>query len=223
MASDGFVEVFYSNGEAISSPLSGDLVDALVESIEVGCVIAPTETVYGVIAKATLTGLGTISEAKGRSVDQLPPVLISGIDVIDGEYYFNSSIQAEKTQLLIDNFWPGLLTIVFPSREGAKLPSSNGSVAVRHSPNRYLAEVSRRVGPLYASSANITGAPTIRGAEDLSYGDGLVLLSRVGRAYCTIEPFGSLPSTILEVLADGSWICHREGAISIDAIANLLQ
>ncbi len=220
---DGFVEVTIKGGRAVIEDFQGDIVDKIAGFVTVGAVICPTETVYGVIAKANRSGLETIARAKGRSIDQLPPVLISDFGAIEGDVRFESELQAQKTALLIDTFWPGSLTLVLPILERTNLPSNRGVVAVRQTPNRVLAEVSRVVGPLYASSANIHGASTITCADDLVSGDGFELLSRVGVAYCS-SPNGSvLASTIVEVKVDGSWLCHREGAISIDSIAGALE
>lgn len=220
---DGFVEVTIRDGRAVIEELQGDIVDKIAGFVSVGAVIAPTETVYGVIAKADLSGLETISRAKGRSIHQLPPVLISDFDAVEAEVGWESKLQRQKTASLIDTFWPGSLTLVLPIPKSTKLPSNRGVVAVRQTPNRVLAEVSRIVGPLYASSANIHGAPTITGADELIAGDGFELLSRVGVAYCNAPNGSVLASTIVEVKVDGSWLCHREGAISIESIAGVLD
>lgn len=220
---DEFIETWYENGLAHSQPFTGDLPASLAEWISKGAVIAPTETVYGVIALASKVGLETIAYAKGRSVEQLPPVLVSSYGDFQPYVRFASKVQELRTTALIEAFWPGSLTIVLPVRDDCDIPANGGVLALRHTPNDLLAAVATRVGPIYASSANVHGAPTVTGVQDLTVGDGLTLLSRVGRAFCSSEYRPSLASTIVEVSSTGSWRCHRVGAISVERISEILD
>ena len=218
-----FVEVKYDGSSAVLKSFDGSVIEKIASCVASGVVIAPTETVYGILTRADFMGLKAIAVAKGRSIDQLPPVLISNFEMIEDQVLFRSKVQREKTEILVKTFWPGSLTLVFPMHPSSNLPSHRGVVAVRQTPNRILAEVSEIVGPLYASSANTHGAPTITGAEDLLSGEGLELLSRVGTAYCNRSKGGTAASTIIEVVEDGALICHREGAIALDSITTVLK
>ena len=64
--------------------------------------------------------------------------------------------------LLIEVFWPGPLTILFPAR--ASLPhaltAGTGLVGIRLSSCQPLCELLTRVGPLTGTSANRAGGAT---------------------------------------------------------------
>ncbi len=66
----------------------------------------------------------------------------------------------ESGQDLIDEFWPGPLTLVFRASSTLKwdLGDTNGTVAVRMPLHPVALELLRRTGPMAVSSANKTGA-----------------------------------------------------------------
>ncbi|MGO1802297.1 MAG: L-threonylcarbamoyladenylate synthase [Microbacteriaceae bacterium] len=124
-------------------------------------IVMPTDTVYGIAADAfTPSAVQRLLDAKGRGRDQPPPVLVSGQQALAA---LVEEIP-EPVQRLVDEFWPGGLTIVLPAQPSLSwdLGDTLGTVAVRMPDQRVALELLEETGPLAVSSANRTGrAPAI--------------------------------------------------------------
>lgn len=124
--------------------------------------VIPTETVYGLAARIDREeALRKIFQIKGRPSDNPLIVHVSSMDmlrtVVDGDI-------PQEYRLLIDNFWPGPLSLVFRA-SSAVSPTIRGSgretVAVRMPASRHLLRLIDRIGvPLAAPSANTSGRPS---------------------------------------------------------------
>ena len=128
-------------------------------------IVMPTDTVYGIAADAfTPSAVRRLLEAKGRGRDQPPPVLVSGQDALAALV----EEVPEPVQRLVDEFWPGGLTIVLPAQPSLSwdLGDTLGTVAVRMPDQRVALELLAETGPLAVSSANLTGHPAAISAED---------------------------------------------------------
>ena len=128
-------------------------------------IVMPTDTVYGIAADAfTPSAVRRLLEAKGRGRDQPPPVLVSGQEALAA---LVEEIP-EPIQRLVDEFWPGGLTIVLPAQPSLSwdLGDTLGTVAVRMPDQRVALELLAETGPLAVSSANLTGRPAAISAED---------------------------------------------------------
>lgn len=126
-------------------------------------VVIPTDTVYGVAADAfSPSAVEALLEAKGRGRQQPPPVLVSGVDAM------RALVEAipDEVRSLVDEFWPGGLTIVLPAQPSLSwdLGDTEGTVAVRMPDQRIAQELLEETGPLAVSSANLTGQPAATSA-----------------------------------------------------------
>ena len=85
-----------------------------IQAIKNGDVVAfPTETVYGLGADAwNSEAIAKVFETKGRPSDNPLIVHVSDFDQIND---FAAEIP-EAAQLLIEEFWPGPLTLVFKKK-----------------------------------------------------------------------------------------------------------
>lgn len=141
--------------------------EAAVEIKEGKIVLFPTETVYGIGANALdQKAVNKIFEAKGRASDNPLIVHICNLDMLNDLVQEVGEIEGK----LINNFWPGPLTIIFNRKEcipnnvtagldtvGIRMPSN--SVA------RKLIEFAEL--PIAAPSANISGKPSGTKIEDI--------------------------------------------------------
>lgn len=119
-------------------------------------IVMPTDTVYGVAADAfSAAAVQKLLEAKGRSRQQPPPVLVGSVDAL---HALVESVPEEVTSL-VERFWPGGLTIVLPAQPSLTwdLGDTQGTVAVRQPANPIALELLAETGPLAVSSANVTG------------------------------------------------------------------
>lgn len=121
-------------------------------------VIVPTDTVYGIAADAfSPLAVMSLLGAKGRGREMPPPVLISNVGTINA---LARDIPGWVHDL-VDQFWPGPLTVVCNQQSSLQwdLGETRGTVAVRMPKDEVALELLGRTGPLAVSSANLTGQP----------------------------------------------------------------
>ncbi len=111
-------------------------------------VIFPTETVYGIgaLAKST-TAMDKLRNAKSRDEKGHFTLHVSDIEQIS-DWVPELSAAA---QALMEKFWPGPLTIIFPT--------ADSTIGIRLPANEIARALIRSSGPLFASSANRSGEP----------------------------------------------------------------
>jgi len=132
-------------------------------------VVLPTDTVYGVAADAfNARAVAALLAAKGRGRQQPPPVLVAGVSTLRALV----AEVPEPVERLVEEFWPGGLTMVLPAQPSLSwdLGETRGTVAVRMPAHRIALELLEETGPLAVSSANRTGlaaAVTIDDARDM--------------------------------------------------------
>lgn len=92
-----------------------------------GLVAFPTETVYGLGARADDdAAVAAIFAAKGRPADH---PLIVHVCSVNAATRFASEIPL-VAQRLIDAFWPGPLTLILPRRSGVAVAASGGHASI---------------------------------------------------------------------------------------------
>lgn len=130
-----------------------------------GLVAFPTETVYGLGANAfDECAIKNIFKAKGRPSDNPLIVHIWNVSQLD-ELVLEIS---ESAKLLIDEFWPGPLTLLFKKSEKVPYVTSGGldTVAIRMPDNEIALKLLRSVNiPIAAPSANTSGRPSPTNSE----------------------------------------------------------
>jgi L-threonylcarbamoyladenylate synthase len=187
-----------------------------------GLVAFPTDTVYGIaVSSRTPGGLARLFAAKQRPPDRAIVLLLS--DVAQAS---ELGILGPAGEALAGAFWPGGLTLIVRQRgdtvpalslaTGAD-PEAGRTVGLRvpdHSTPRALAAA---VGPLPTTSANRSGDPEARDAQDVvdQVGAALDLVLDGGPAR------GPRPSTVVDVSGEAPRIL-RDGPVSADAIAAAL-
>jgi L-threonylcarbamoyladenylate synthase len=131
---------------AVSAVLNGELV------------VLPTDTVYGLGADAfSPTAVTRLLTAKGRGRDMPPPVLVGTVRAATALV----EDLGPDGQRLIDEFWPGGLTIVCRAARTLSwdLGDTKGTVAIRMPEDAVALDLLRETGPMAVSSANMTGQP----------------------------------------------------------------
>ena len=173
-----------------------------------GLVAFPTETVYGLGAKAERTGAAKLASLKGRDRSKPIALLLSRFDLA-GRSVSEVSATARR---LADAFCPGPITLVLPARGG-------GTVGVRVPDHEVaLALVRACGGALYATSANLSGQPPARSAEEVAaaFPRGLDLIVDGGAVAI------GTASTVVRVDGD-RWEILRTGALSEQDLAAALS
>jgi len=175
-----------------------------------GIVALPTETVYGLVVMPDERGVERLIAAKQRSADKGIQLLVDSI----GQARALAVVPA-LAERLAAAFWPGPLTLVLPRRADVSLPAGLGggrpTLGIRLPNHDVPRRLARELGPLAASSANISGQPDATTAElvTTSLGDVVALVLDDGPVR------GGVPSTVVDCTGpdDGVRIL-RVGALS---------
>ena len=147
-----------------------------------GLVAFPTETVYGLGARADDdAAVARIFEAKGRPADH--PLIVHVGDVAAAQAF--ASEWPESARKLADAFWPGPLTVIVPRRSGMGTASAAGQTSIglrcpSHPVARALLDAAAALGVAGVSgpSANRFGriSPTTAAHVHEEFGDALNIL-----------------------------------------------
>jgi tRNA threonylcarbamoyl adenosine modification protein (Sua5/YciO/YrdC/YwlC family) len=170
------------------------LETAAKELGEGGLVVFPTDTVYGVGGEAfNQFATSRIFEVKRRPRKMPLPVLVSR----PRQAWALCAAVPNAAAELAAAFWPGGLTLILPAADGLSLDlgETKGRIAVRMPANDDLIELIATVGPLAATSANVSGAPTPSTVADIraELGDAVGVYLDGGPASADV------PSTIVDV------------------------
>ncbi|MDJ0339395.1 L-threonylcarbamoyladenylate synthase [Cryobacterium sp. PH31-O1] len=191
-------------------------------------VVIPTDTVYGVAADAfNAEAVQLLLDAKGRSRQSPPPVLIPGIPTLDAL----AVDVPQPVRDLVAAFWPGGLTVIVNAQPSLvwDLGETRGTVALRMPSNQIALDLLAATGPLAVSSANLSGMPATRDAQaaEAALGESIEVYLDGGTAGSTYESVfgesGEGSSTIVDATGfetNGGFLhIVRSGVISEDAIA----
>ena len=132
-------------------------IKQLAAALKAGqCAIFPTDTVVGIgVAAAYAQNPQAIFAAKQRPAGKSVAWLVGGVDALD---VYGAKVP-DYARNLAHAFWPGALTLVV--RASAEVPAAyqapNGSIALRMPAHTSCLEIIHQVGPLAASSANLSG------------------------------------------------------------------
>ena len=145
-----------------------DKIKEAAEEIKRGnIVLFPTETVYGIGANALdEKAVNKIFEAKGRASDNPLIVHICDIDMLRDLV----KDVGEVEEMLIKNFWPGPLTIIFNRKKciPSNVTAGLETVGIRFPSNKIAQELIKLSNcPIAAPSANISGKPSGTKIEDI--------------------------------------------------------
>lgn len=196
-----------------------------------GCLLAGGVVVY---PAATFFALGCLAgnenaaelvcRVKGR--DRLKPLPVIAGSMEQAACAVNLDSVPKK---LLENFWPGALSILCPAKNLVQAAvNAAGEAAIRIDGNACARELALLAkGALTASSANISGFPAPARPEDL-HPEFLRRLEELGSLAAIFlppapqaMPKGGLPSTIIELLpqnGDNALRIKRAGAIPVEAL-----
>ena len=132
-----------------------------------GVGIFPTDTAFAIGCRVDdEEAVQRLFAIKLRSSNQAVPILVDGIEM--AKRYGKID---EKVQKILNEFWPGALTIIVPKYESKISPLVLGmgnTVGLRQPNHETCLEIIQHVGvPLIGTSANFHGQPTPYVYEDI--------------------------------------------------------
>jgi len=200
--------------DALIVPASAEGLRRAVQVVKQGGIVAfPTETYYGLgVDPMNQQALARLFSVKQRPSHK--PILNlverrSQIDLLAAEI-------PDLFEPLIEQLWPGPLTLIFNAAPCASvlLTGGSGTVGIRISSHSLAREFVRQVGgPLTATSANLSGALAAKNSREVAeqLGSGVDLILDGG------ETPGGMGSTIV-ALRDSRLVLIRDGAMPFSQI-----
>ena len=186
-------------------------IDKICETIESGgLVITPTDTVYGIMGDALNEDvIRKIFEVKRRPYSKPLILLMDSFEMVKN---YTDEI-SEKEKIIIDKFWPGLVTIILKKNNKISnlITADMDTVGIRIPDNKDLLEIIRRLKrPVVSTSANITGTDVITSTKLLEKD----LISNIDYIYDGGD-IKSKSSTIIKI-DDDRLVVLRDGKIRKD-------
>lgn len=189
---------------------AGGIVRAAQILLDQGLVALPTETVYGLAARAdSAAAVAEIYRAKGRP--DFNPLIVHVPDLAAAEQLAHFD---EPARRLAATFWPGPLTLVLERRVDSGIAGAATAglptIALRCPAHPVMrAVLAEAEVPLAAPSANRSGAVSPTCAEHVLAG----LDGRIAAVLDSGPTARGLESTIIAIRADG-WSLLRPGPVT---------
>ena len=188
-------------------------VEAAITALRNGeLAVLPTDTVYGLAADAfSPVAVAMLFSARGRN-RSIPPTVLVGTARAAAALADDLGAFGQD---LIDEFWPGALTLVFRASPTLlwDLGDTKGTVALRMPLHPVTLEVLKQTGPLAVSSANRHGHPAAITADAAQ--------EQLGESVSVYLDNGpsteNIPSTILDLTGTIPKVL-RAGAIYVDRL-----
>ena len=198
----------------IGDPSAISQADNLIRSGEV--IAFPTDTVYGIGASAfQREAIEKIYQIKDRSHLKAIPILVA--DPADLQRI--TPPLSPTARRLVNRFWPGALTLVLPILPSLpRILSPTPTIGVRIPDHTTVRELLRVVGPLAATSANLSGDNPALNADQVeaNLGSRIQLILDGGKVP------GGIPSTVVDCSGDQP-VLLREGPLSWGEITDFLD
>lgn len=188
-------------------------LDEVVAALEAGEVVAiPTDTVYGLAARADLpAAVLAMIALKSREPGQ--PIAVLFDDITDIEPYARATDAFDR----LSQHWPGPLTLVTEARPGAVeglAVADDGTIGVRQPDDALTRRVLRAAGGVLAvSSANRSGQPAATSADEVAavFGEHLLILDGGPRRTLAASTVVDVTSESPRILREGPLTAERLG------------
>lgn len=191
-----------------------------VEFLRDGELVAfPTETVYGLGADATNeAAVKKVYQAKGRPSDNPLIVTVSDVSMVET---FAENIPADAKKLM-DNFWPGPLTILLkvkPDTLPQVVTGGLDTVAFRNPDHQLTLDlISSLNRPIVGPSANTSTKPSPTSAQHVNHDLNGKIAAIIDGGMTSV----GLESTIVD-LTVSPYAILRPGEITAEAISRVLE
>ena len=196
-------------------PAASELAEAAKLLEDGQLVVAPTETRYGLLARAEdEDALKRVFDAKGRGKINPTALFVNGIDGLA-----ELGQMTPAATLLASRFLPGPMTLVLRSRKPWGPPRVvDGMIGLRWSSSKVIAALMGLVGfAVTATSANLAGQGELDTVSEIAgvFGDKVSLYLDGGAL--------RNPTSTVVLCVDKEVTVLREGAISSQAVRDTLR
>jgi len=176
-----------------------------------GLVAFPTDTVYGLaVSGARPDRLAALFALKRRPPEKQVPLLVTDLAQAEAA----GAVVDDRARALAARWWPGPLTLVLPARDGSTL-------GLRAPDHAVAAALIAAAGPLWTTSANLSGEPETLGGDEV-----LIAFAMDQEELAAVLDAGAVPggrpSTVLDLTTSPARIL-REGPVSAAELAELVE
>ena len=184
--------------------------------------IYPTDTLYGFGGDAMSSKVLDKLYSLKRRPENMPVSMIVRDKIMLSQY---AHIPA-KADVLIDQFFPGALTLVLPAKDiimPNKLFSVQGYLGFRIPKHDFCRELSEAFeGPIITTSVNLSGKAPMNNIKSINdqFGNEIKLIISDPILDSSTK---ALNSTVVMISKDESLKVLREGAVSVESINQALQ
>lgn len=175
-------------------------------------IVFPTDTVYGLgVAVKFADSPQAIYDIKQRDAGKPIAWLVEGPEALDK---YGADVP-EKAYSLAERHWPGALTIVVKASDAVPpaYRSADGTIGLRMPDNETAQRLIRVVGPIAASSANISGGAAPRTSKELDP----KLLAQIAIVIEDDLQATGVASTVVDCTKDSA-VTVRQGEVAEDII-----
>lgn len=178
-------------------------------------ILGSSDTVLGLFSAVSEQGYKNLNSIKCRT-DKPYLILLDNPSTL--ATYASMPLQG-WVKTLTQQCWPGPLTIIINAHKGLAdwMQASDGTIAVRVPDHKGIRALAARIGPLFSTSANLSGELVPDRFQDINS----VLSNRVAAFIDDSKQPSPQPSTIVDCTGEFPMII-REGAIpSTDIIMTI--
>lgn len=188
-----------------------DEIETVVKAIKDGCIVAfPTDTVYGIGVDATnKEAAEKMRYAKIRPETKPFPVMVADLQELE-----EIAELSDRERAIVNRLTPGALTLIL---KNTGIDNGLPTVAVRIPDDEFVLNLLKKVGPMYVTSANISGEKECNVTEEVYQ----QLNNRIdyivsGAAYSHVS------STIIDCTGEELKVL-RQGEITLEEIKEVLK
>jgi L-threonylcarbamoyladenylate synthase len=175
-----------------------------------GIAIVPTDTVYGFAVDAfNIEARKAVYKIKGRSHKK--PFILMAQDIESIRIFVEIS---EKALKIAKKFWPGQLTLIFPTTEMGKILSGGRKdLGVRIPGSKFILKLLKEMGsPVFTTSVNISNKKSAKNIDEALRFDEMVDIA-VDGGQCRF----SFESTVIDMVKF-PYMIVRKGCLDADKI-----
>ena len=186
--------------------LTKDKFEEIVQALHNDCILAfPTDTVYGIgVLCSSRTAAEKMKNAKKRPETKPFPVMVASLADLEAIAWLT-----DRERRLALRFMPGALTMVLKKKD--VIDNGLDTVAVRIPNDLFALKLLERVGPMYVTSANLSGEPACNTDAEVLRIDLIV----------AGEAFSKTASTIIDCTGEELKLL-RQGDLKIEDINKAL-
>jgi len=179
-----------------------------------GIAIVPTETVYGFVVDAfNIEAQKSLYKIKNRDIKK--PLIMMAYDIESVKVFVDISGKALR---VAQKFWPGQLTLIFPTTEiGQILSGGRKDLGVRIPNSKFMLKLLKEIGsPVFTTSVNISNKKSAKNVDEALKFDGIVDII-VDGGQCKF----SFESTVISMV-NFPYVVIRKGCLDTNKILRYL-